>query len=293
MVGRPTEMLITLHDTIDPLCWSSQGGDVSTAGHIQATMNEGEWRRLVRTRSASLSDFLSWAQRLEQTPGQSVRLKHRQDLGRVRHVLPLFQDPWWGVVVYSCFDSVRGTEAVADSFREPISGDRAAGVLHELKLPPGSVQHHRTQPGHRGAKIALVSACEHVAEVRYVLHDLDGFHERFEALRALDLPWWGRTTCYDLLIRTGLMGIGGGTYEPMLVYLADSTGPAKGFRKVWGIQVSKDNAEFCEGVLQMWSSRWNETCSQLGIPWTGRPYSSGDFENALCIYQEHHRSRGT
>jgi hypothetical protein len=252
-----------------------------------------DWDALLIARRAPVTDFLLWAEVRERTPGRSMRLENREDLTRVRQVLPLFGQPWWATVVYSCFDSVRGTQAVAKAFREPVLADQAAAILSGLVLPRGAVQHHRTQPGHARAKIALISACRHAEELRSVLFEPGGFHELFEELLALPLDWWGRTTCYDLLVRTGMLGIGGQRYQPDRAYLADSTGPSRGIARVWGVQVSGGNAEQCEQVLREWSRRWVETCARLGVSWEGAPYSAGDFENALCIYQERPPERGS
>ncbi len=192
---------------------------------------DADWDALLTARRALVTDFLLWAKERERTPGRSMRLRNREDLTRVRQVLPLFGEPWWAAVVYSCFDSVRGTQAVADAFKEPLPPGQAAAILSGLVLPRGAVQHHRTQPGHRGAKIALISACGHAGGIQSILHEPGGFHQRFERLLALPLPWWARTTCYDLLVRTGMLGIGGQRYQPDRAYLADSTGPSKGFAR--------------------------------------------------------------
>ncbi len=253
---------------------------------------DADWDALLTARRALVTDFLLWAKERERTPGRSMRLRNREDLTRVRQVLPLFGEPWWAAVVYSCFDSVRGTQAVADAFKEPLPPGQAAAILSGLVLPRGAVQHHRTQPGHRGAKIALISACGHAGGIQSILHEPGGFHQRFERLLALPLPWWARTTCYDLLVRTGMLGIGGQRYQPDRAYLADSTGPSKGFARVWGVQVNGGNAEHCEQILREWSRRWAETCARLDISWEGAPYSAGDFENALCIYQERRPVQG-
>jgi hypothetical protein len=246
------------------------------------------WDALLTARRGPVTDFLLWAEERERSPVRSMRLENREDLIRVRQILPLFGEPWWAAVVYSCFDSVRGTQAVAHAFKEPVPADQAAAILSELVLPRGAVQHHRTQPGHARAKIALISACSHAREIRLILQEPGGFHERFEELLALPLDWWGRTTCYDLLVRTGMLGIRGQRYQPDRAYLAGSTGPGKGFALVWGVPVNRGNAEHCEQILREWSRRWFDTCARLGVAWEGGPYRAGDFENALCIYQERH-----
>ena len=255
-------------------------------------LDDADWDTMLTARRGPVTDFLRWAEERERTPGRSMRLENREDLTRVRQVLPLFGEPWWAAVVYSCFDSVRGTQAVADAFKQPLPPDQAGATLSRLALPRGAVQYHRTQPGHRGAKIALTSACGHAEEIRSILHELGGFHQRFEQLLALPLRWWARTTCYDLLVRTGMLGIGRQSYQPDRAYLADSTGPSKGFARVWGVKVNRGNAEHCEEILREWNWRWAETCARLGVLWEGEPYSAGDFENALCIYQERPAVRG-
>ncbi len=139
-------------------------------------LDDADWDTLLTARQGPVTDFLRWAEERERTPGRSMRLRNREDLSRLIQVLPLFGESWCAAVVYSCFDSVRGTQAVADAFEQPLPPDQAAAILSRLVLPRGAVQHHRTQPGHRGAKIALVSACGHAGEIRSILHELGGFH---------------------------------------------------------------------------------------------------------------------
>ncbi len=141
-------------------------------------LDDDNWDTLLTARRGPVTDFLHWAEERERTPGRSMRLENREDLTRVRQVLPLFGEPWWAAVVYSCFDSVRGTQAVADAFKQPLPPDQAGATLSRLALPRGAVQYHRTQPGHRGAKIALTSACGHAEEIRSILHELGGRIER-------------------------------------------------------------------------------------------------------------------
>jgi hypothetical protein len=270
----------------DPVVAVVGGGTVSIH-RPDHPLADADWDALLTARRASVTDFLLWARQRERTPARSMRLENRDDLTRVQQVLPLFDEPWWGAVVYSCFDSIQGTRAVAYAFKAPVRPERAAAILEALVLPRGSVQHHRTQPGHKGARMALISACDAAGEIHRILYGSGGFHQRFEELLALRLDRWGRTTCYDLLVRTGMLSIGGQRYEPDRAYLAGSTGPGKGFAQVWGLQVTRGNAERGEQILRAWSRRWVETCARLGVSWEGAPYSPGDFENALCIYQEH------
>jgi hypothetical protein len=242
---------------------------------------------LVGSRKGEIAEFLTWSARREAGAGSSLRLSNRGDVARVKNVIELFGEPWWGVVVYSCFDSEIGTRAVAQAFHDPVSPGRVASLLATLHLPPGSVQDHRTQPGHKGARVALTAACEHATAMRQILLEGVAFHDRYLALRGLQAKQWGRTTCFDLLVRAGQLGIGSrDRYQPDRAYLADSTGPRRGFRTIWGIEVSRSNADQCEQILHSWIERWHETASQVGVPWSGEPYSPGDLENALCIYQE-------
>jgi len=98
---------------------------------------DADWEALLTARREPVTDFLLWAEERERTPGRSMRLRNREDLTRVRQVLPLFGEPWWAAVVYSCFDSVRGATAVADAFKEPLPPDQAAAMLSGLVLPRG------------------------------------------------------------------------------------------------------------------------------------------------------------
>jgi hypothetical protein len=145
---------------------------------------------------------------------------------------------------------------------------------------------HRTQQGLVGAKLALVAACESSEFIRELLHVPCSFDGRYQRLREAKLARWGRTTCFDLLLRAGALAIGGRRYEPDMAYLGGSTGPKAGFRAVWGREVSHATASWCEGVLLTWHRNWYEVAERVGASWSGAPYAPGDLENVLCIYQE-------
>jgi hypothetical protein len=216
-----------------------------------------------------------------------MRLSNRGDVRRVKGILGAFIEPWWAAVVYSCFDSGTGTRAVAHAFQRPVTREKARRLLSRIDLPVGAVQHHRTQPGHTGARAALLSACVWANHFERILREGSAFHDRYEAIRGLRARQWGRTTCYDLLIRTGQLAIGtAASYEPDRAYLADSSGPRKGFHVIWRVEVSRSNAEQCEATLRGWTDRWHDIAEQVGVAWNGEPYGPGDFENALCIFQE-------
>jgi hypothetical protein len=255
------------------------------AARLRLPVTNEDWINLVGARRHQIAGFLSWV--AEREAVDSMRLSNRGDIRRVQGILDAFADDWWAAVVYSCFDSQTGALAVADAFQRPVSPKEAAGLLSSIELPPGAVQHHRTQPGHTGAKTALISACACAHDFERILREGRAFHDRYEALRGLRAKQWGRTTCFDLLVRTGQLGIGDGNrYEPDRAYLADSTGPRNGFRMIWGIQVTRANADGCEALLRGWTTRWNRIADQVGVTWYGEPYGPGDFENALCIFQE-------
>lgn len=252
---------------------------------IQSPGTEEEWTDFVGTRRRQIARFLSWA--AEREAADSLRLSSRADVLRVLSVLNGFNEPWWAAVVYSCFDSVVGTRTVADAFRDPVSGGEAEHLLADIYLTKGAVQHHRTQPGHKGARIALISACARAKDFERILREGHAFHDRYEALRRLNAMQWGRTTCYDLLVRTGQLVIGSAArYQPDRAYLLESSGPRKGFHLILGIEVTRPNADACEAVLRGWGERWPAIADQVGVSWIGEPYGPGDFENALCIFQE-------
>ena len=260
---------------------SAQG----TGAQARLPVTEAQWDDLVDARRQHIARFLSWA--AEEEAVDSLRLANRRDIGRARRVSDAFGQKWWAAVVYSCFDSEVGALAVAEAFHDPLSGEEASRLLTNTVLPAGAVQNHRTQPGHKGAKLALISACARAREFEAILHTGHAFHHRYLELRGMKAKQWGRTTCYDLLVRTGQLKIGSASgYEPDRAYLADSTGPRGGFHKIWGIEVTRSNADECEALLCRWSERWLQVADQAGVSWRGEPYGPGDFENALCIFQE-------
>lgn len=244
--------------------------------------------RLVRTRRRKVRRFLNWASGMEAN-GESLRWDARHDIEVAREAARLFGEPWWGVVVFSCFGSLRAADAVSGRFSRSVRADQARRLLEEITFPRGSVGHHRTRPGLTGAKAALVAACERAADFEEILLHGDGFHGRYEELRELRAAQWGRTTCFDLVLRTGALGIGEARYAPDRAYLDDSTGPKTGFERVWGIAVTRHNADWCERVLAQWTDNWSDVAEEVGVEWPGAPYVPGDFENALCVFQKHVR----
>lgn len=254
----------------------------------QAVRDDDAWEQLIGARATQLRHFLDWAAACEAgAPETSLRLRTRSDVVRCSSTLDLFDESWWGVVVYSCFDSVVGTQVAARAFREPPPAGVAQAAVEDLQFPRGSVQHHRTQSGLRGAKASLVSACEKADQIEDAVTLLGlSFDDRFRRLGEINVRWWGRTTHFDLLLRAGELAVGGERYGPDKAYLADSRGPAAGFEKIFGVKVTGGLSDVGEAILRRWTSRWTEVARGVGADWDGEPYDSGDFENALCIFQK-------
>ena len=76
----------------------------------------------------------------------------------------------------------------------------------------------------------------------------------------------GRTTCYDLLLRSRAISApaGGALYEPEYAYLGGSTGPSTGFTAIWGVPIDETNADSCEEVLTWWSAQWDAVAERAG-----------------------------
>lgn len=252
-----------------------------------------ELRRRVADRRDEISTFLEWScahERAALETGErwrSLRLENRPDIKHAAEAAELFPKAWWGVVVFTCFGSRVGVRVVKDAFRQPLAEPAAWEALRPLSFPRGSIGHHRIQPGHTGAKKALVAASEHADFFRDVLFSDATFEERYWQIRRPQLPQWGRTTTFDLLLRAGALGVGGEPYAPTTAYLAGSTGPKKGFEKIWGVSLDRLGAEWGEQLLRTWTENWEEVAAGVGVTWdVGPPYEPGDFENALCIWQE-------
>lgn len=258
----------------------------------RALHDDGAWAHLVETRQERLRRFLRWAAACEAgTREMSLRLENRDDIVRCREVVDMFDEPWWAVVVYSCFDSTTGTRVAAPHFRTPMSRVDAERALAGLDFPRGSVQHHRAQSTLTGARRSLASACDKADDIEHVLCQTGvSFDERFAQLMKLDVSWWGRTTCFDVLMRAGALAVSGQTYRPVKAYLRGSQGPSAGFERLWGVRVTASNADLCEELLRRWTQRWDEVAAAVSLGWEGQPYDSADFENALCVFQEPHRA---
>lgn len=138
--------------------------------------DDDDWAALVGLRRQQIARFLSWA--AEREVVNSMRLANRRDVARVREITDAFGEPWWAAVVYSCFDSEVGTLAVADAFHDPVGANVADRLLSDIELPVGAVRGHRTQPAHKGAKVALSSACARAQAFESILNTGSGLVDR-------------------------------------------------------------------------------------------------------------------
>jgi len=128
----------------------------------------GDFSALVQERKEQVRRFLTWAISHE-TSGWSFRWSERQDIRDAATAGTWFPNQWWGVMVFTCFGSLKGVQAVCASFQQPLKPDHAWDALQQIPFERGSIAHHRIQPGHKGAKIALVSACQHAEVFRQIL----------------------------------------------------------------------------------------------------------------------------
>ncbi len=199
---------------------------------------------LVGQRTDAVREYLLWA-RENDIEQRSFRMAGRPDISEAAEAAEEFAERCWGVVVFTCFGSVRGSKVAVPHFQRPLPIAEAEATLAAVQFPRGSVGHHRIQPAVKGAKQALVSACRNGELFRDVLHSGDDFDSRYRRLREAHVHQWGRTTSFDLLLRTGALGIGGHHYRPDYAYLGGSTGPRAGFTLVWG--VSSNNAATVAG----------------------------------------------
>lgn len=245
---------------------------------------------LADERREQVRDFIDWAEQREASGlSRSMYLANRRDIDEARLAAALCPDASWGVVVFTCFGSLKSTRTVCGVISEPVGGVAMEKLLASIDFARPKVGHHRIQSkGLTGAKEALIAACERADLLHAILHTPGSFDQRYRRLFGAGLRQWRRTTCFDLLLRTGALGIGGECYEPKIAYLAGSTGPRAGFRAVWGREVTSETSAWSEGVLQAWHRNWEDVVKRVSTHWSGRPYAPGDLENALCIYQHPH-----
>jgi hypothetical protein len=121
-------------------------------------LSRDELFSVVDERRDQVRRYLEWAKG-EDTDEWSCRMAERPDIADAREATHLFPDDWWGVVVFTCFGSVLGAKTVASRFQRPLPTGEAEAAIDQIDLPRGSIGHHRIQPAHKGAKLALVAAC--------------------------------------------------------------------------------------------------------------------------------------
>lgn len=259
-----------------------------------ALVNDAAWWSLIDDRVEPLRLLLDWAEACEAgEPDTSLRFERRSDIERCHKVLDLFVAPWWGVVVYSCFDSLIGTRAAATGFSEPIPVVMADEAIDQIVLPPSSVQHHRMQATLTGAKKSLLSACEKADELEAVLTAAHrSFDDRFDELMRVKVSWWGRTSCFDALGRAGVLGAGGRPTDPARFTWPDRPAQRRNSEALrFGVPVTKTNADACEAILQRWTDRWSAVLKRVGAGWTGRP-TTALHSRTRCASSRSRRTRG-
>lgn len=266
--------------------------DVGSDEMLTTALTRSELLALADERRRPIRRYLRWALENERSPGQrrcgglSLRMEHRSDISEAAEAATLFPDRWWGIVVFTCFGSKLGAETAAPSFQHPRDAASAETELERIVFPRRSVGHHRIQSTLKGAKQALVAACERSDLFRSVLHGAEDFDARYRRLREARVRQWGRTTCFDLLLRAGALGVGDARCLPELAYLAGSTGPRKGFAVVFGVDPDRGSAPWAEAVLRGWAENWQAVADLVGVEWEGPPLHPCDQENFLCVYQE-------
>jgi len=240
---------------------------------------------LVDDRADAVREYLLWA-RENDNEQRSFRMTARPDIAEAATVAEEFADRWWGVVVFTCFGSVRGAKVAAPYFQRPLPPREAKATLDGIDFPRGSVGGHRIQPAVKGGKEALVSACANYELFHNLVHSGESFDTRYCRLREAHARQWGRTTSFDLLLRTGTLGIGWQHYKPEYAYLVDSTGPKTGFARVWGVSPNAATAAWAEALLRAWTEDWEAVAERVGVEWEKPPLDPCDQENFLCVYQE-------
>lgn len=188
---------------------------------------------LVDSRAAPIAEYLQEAADRESGGTKSsLRFENRPDHRNSRKIIPLFREPWWGVVVYSCFDSVNGTEVVTPAFAEPLSTSVAE---HALRGLDPRIQGHRSMVGRARSRRSLISACAKAGRLEPVFTTPGlSFDERFDSLGRIHVYAWNRTTNFDALARGGVLRTDGVGFRPARAHLSGSSGPSDGLRPCLG-----------------------------------------------------------
>ncbi len=136
-----------------------------------------------------------------------------------------------------------------------------------------------------GARRSLVSACDKADDIENVLcESAVAFEERSAALMKLRVSWWGRTTCFDVLLRAGALAVSGETYRPDKANLRGSQGPSAGFERLWGVRVTVSNADLYEELLRRGTQRWDASCLHRGSRVGGKAVRQRQLrERSVCV----------
>src|SRR4051794_11926368 len=111
------------------------------------TVNEiskDELLSIVDERREQVRNFIDWAGRHE-NDSWSMYLSNRPDIRDARQAAVLYPDPWWGVVVFTCFGSLHSTRAVRNILARPVQPGMAEQLLAPIHFSPPKVGHHRIQ----------------------------------------------------------------------------------------------------------------------------------------------------
>ena len=246
------------------------------------------WDRLIAHRADALHQFLSWAARTEAAGGdrnRSLRLAARDDLAAVRSVIDLFPHRWWGICVYSAVDRAQGARMLAEFVPVPVPVDEADKVVPvAASWPWRTIGGHRGQRGNSGARRCLLSLCTHRDTIREILTDGTGFDMMVEGLLGLNAEGVGRTTAFDLALRAGQL-LHDPPIAPTSAHLLGSTGPAAGFRLVWGFDPAREReqADRAEAILRLWTRNWYDVADLVGVGWRCSPFSAVT-SRTVCAY---------
>lgn len=245
---------------------------------------------LVERRHAAVREFLTWAIQRE-AAGRSLRLAARPDLKEAAKALEAYAEGWWGLVVFTCFDTAEAATAVARFMPRPVRPELTRSILDRIPDRDLPIGPHRAKGRVEGARRALVSACQCGEAFHAILRTNSTFDQRYRLLRNLPTTQWGHLACFDLLVRAGHLGVYGHRYAPEHAYLAESDRPKRGFEALWGVRVGPANAAESEELLKQWTRSWALVSDAVGVEWPGAPYTPADIGNALGSFQQRRGGR--
>lgn len=162
----------------------------------------------------------------------------------------------------------------------------------QVRVPPSTawprptIGGHRIQAGgNRGARVCLMSICRYAVEIEGILTTMSSVDAAVTLLRSMRAPQISRTTSFDLALRAGQL-LHRPPFGPQLAHLRGSSGPASGFDRIWGFDPRGALSNRGEAGIRRWSSDWRDIAARVGVEWQWSPFTVGDLENALCIFQD-------